>query len=617
MKTLKRISLILISLVFLSILLLWLFDLQTGPENPLLLFFIIIIFVGIVSVVISVISAKSFIDTGNWAILWLGVGALVFGLGGGLATGLYGFNLIEINANVTIHNVLSLAASFIFLISAILLSTEAGNVRKYSSRIIILIQIYFTSLASVVMVLYLILGDILPQFFIPGIGGTTVRQVVLILTVVFFLSAGLIYLRVHYQSNFNALYWASASMVLLSIGFIALMLQREVGSPINWLGRFSNSLAGIYLLFFITSIFIESRKQKISSTEIFDLYFREKIANYKMVFENINECILIIDNKENILGFNDAFLSFYKFRDRSKCPKTIKELSSYIETFNTNGEKISYEEYSIKKALKGKSSYRIERIFKRKDTGQRWYGAYSCSPLLDESNNIIGAVQIAADITLHKEAEKEKLKSFENKILEMERKKIARELHDTVSQNLFSSSLFSDTILKAWERDPKKTLKYIEKVRDLNAAALTDVQILLLDLIPEKIYQEDMVVLIERLLNSVKNDSRIKTEFKVEGDHEIDPETKQELYRIVQESLNNIVKHSEATLIKVHLRIYPDELKMTIADNGKGFDINGEIATRRFGLQIMKERAKKIEAKLDIESSVGSGTIISLSKIKF
>lgn len=220
------------------------------------------------------------------------------------------------------------------------------------------------------------------------------------------------------------------------------------------------------------------------------------------------------------------------------------------------------------------------------------------------------------DITDAKKAVKIKIRTQQDRILELERKKIARELHDTVSQNLFSSNLLSESISKSWDKYPEKALKNLKLVRELNSAALSDIRILLGNLMPERILKENLKELIGRLLDTVKKYSEIKTDLIFEGGLDISNKMKLEVYRIAQESLNNIVKHSKATLIEFKFKLYRDEFKMVISDNGRGFDLKDKSIKKRFGLNIMKERAKLIGASLNVDSSHNNGTIITLVKKK-
>ena len=159
------------------------------------------------------------------------------------------------------------------------------------------------------------------------------------------------------------------------------------------------------------------------------------------------------------------------------------------------------------------------------------------------------------DITDLKKGEKIKIRSFYDRILKLERKRIARELHDTVSQNLFSSNLFSESILKSWKKNPANVLKNLEIINNLNSEALSDIRILLTNLMPEKILNQNLKELIERLLFSVEKQSGIKSDMILEGGHNINNRMKLEVYRrFAQESLNNIVKHSKASNIVVRIK---------------------------------------------------------------
>jgi signal transduction histidine kinase len=196
----------------------------------------------------------------------------------------------------------------------------------------------------------------------------------------------------------------------------------------------------------------------------------------------------------------------------------------------------------------------------------------------------------------------------------LERKRIARELHDSVSQYLFSSSLLSESILKSWNKKPEDALKNLGIIRNLNAAAFSDIRILLTNLMPEKISKINLIELIETLLNSFKKRPEIKTDFIYDGNYNFTDKIKLEVYYITQEILNNILKHAEASQVNVSLKLYRKNLELIISDNGKGFNLKDKKTSRRFGINIMRERVKIINASLDITSSPGHGTTVILSK---
>lgn len=218
------------------------------------------------------------------------------------------------------------------------------------------------------------------------------------------------------------------------------------------------------------------------------------------------------------------------------------------------------------------------------------------------------------DITERKKAEKAKIKLLHNRIQNKEKRKLAEELHDTVTQTLFSSNLLSEAVSKGWEKNPQKALENLKKVRDLNRAAFLETRTILYELIPKKIAQESLADLIKSLVDAVILKFDIKFDIKFLGDYKLSYKVKHQVYRITQEAINNIVKHSKAKRAAIDCMVSPKELKLIISDDGIGFDIKNKSSKKNFGLDIMNKRAMTIGAKLDIVSNTRSGTRITLLK---
>jgi signal transduction histidine kinase len=220
----------------------------------------------------------------------------------------------------------------------------------------------------------------------------------------------------------------------------------------------------------------------------------------------------------------------------------------------------------------------------------------------------------ARDITERKKAEKTKIKLLHDRIQSKEKKRLAEELHDTVTQTLFGSNLLSEAVSKSWEKNPQEALENLKKVRDLNRAAFLEARTLLYELVPKKIAQESLADLIKSLVDAVTLKFDIKFDVKFLGNYKLSYKVKHQIYRIVQESINNIVKHSKASQVQIDCSLDPKELKVVISDNGIGFDKKDSSFKKNFGLNIMNERAAAIGARLYITSIVGSGTRITLLK---
>jgi signal transduction histidine kinase len=215
------------------------------------------------------------------------------------------------------------------------------------------------------------------------------------------------------------------------------------------------------------------------------------------------------------------------------------------------------------------------------------------------------------DITGKKDSEKSKQKTYNDTMLFNDRNYIARELHDTVTQTLFSANLIAEVIPKLWKKDPEAVINRLNEIRLLNSAALTEMRALLFDLRPSSFKNEDLGEHLKELVKSIGIKSRIPISVEIIKKYSYSHNVELGFYRIAQETLNNIIKHSCATKASLVIKSLPGKITMTIDDNGVGF--NPETASpENLGLIIMKERAKMIGASLDLNSNPGKGTKISV-----
>jgi nitrate/nitrite-specific signal transduction histidine kinase len=195
----------------------------------------------------------------------------------------------------------------------------------------------------------------------------------------------------------------------------------------------------------------------------------------------------------------------------------------------------------------------------------------------------------------------------------MERSRLARDLHDAVSQTLFSASLIAEVLPRIYERDPQQGRERLEELRQLTRGALAEMRTLLLELRPAALAEANLPDLLRQLGEAVAGRSRIPIDVHVDTAVDVPAEVGVALYRIAQEALNNVAKHSGATHASVLLcgcDVVGQErgaLELVVADDGCGFDPE---ATRpgSLGLGIMAERAESIEARLELRSRPGEGT---------
>lgn len=192
-----------------------------------------------------------------------------------------------------------------------------------------------------------------------------------------------------------------------------------------------------------------------------------------------------------------------------------------------------------------------------------------------------------------------------------ERSRLARDLHDAVTQTLFSSSLIADVLPRIWESNPEEGRRRLEELRELTRGALAEMRTLLLELRPAALMDAELSELLKQLAESITGRARVPVSLDVEGKCDLPEEVKIALYRIAQESLNNVAKHADATRATVHLRCSPGSVAMSIDDDGTGFEAS-IVPADSLGLGIMRERAEDIGASLRLDSEVGRGTTIQV-----
>jgi PAS domain S-box-containing protein len=190
-----------------------------------------------------------------------------------------------------------------------------------------------------------------------------------------------------------------------------------------------------------------------------------------------------------------------------------------------------------------------------------------------------------------------------------ERDRLASELHDAVTQTLFSASLIAKALPDIWEKDPAIGRTYMEQLPRLLQGALAEMRTLLLELRPIALRDQTLVQLLELLVDAASARSGATVTLKVEGDRPLPEDVTMALHRIAQESLNNVTKHAEASEVKVRLICDPEKVVVQIADDGHGFDPE-TIPPGHLGVGIMRERAQKIGATFQIDSKPGDGTLV-------
>jgi signal transduction histidine kinase len=192
-----------------------------------------------------------------------------------------------------------------------------------------------------------------------------------------------------------------------------------------------------------------------------------------------------------------------------------------------------------------------------------------------------------------------------------ERERIARDLHDSVTQTLYSLSLYVDATQKALQGDKTdKAQKHVHELRKLAREAMLDMRLLIFELHPPILQKEGLAVALRTRLEAVEARSGIRTEYQVVNERRLPLAIETELYRIAQEALTNVVKHSHADSVNVTLYYGKTRFKMKVQDNGIGFDTEKVNEGGGMGIRGIKERVQRMNGKLYVESAPNKGTIL-------
>jgi two-component system sensor histidine kinase DegS len=203
------------------------------------------------------------------------------------------------------------------------------------------------------------------------------------------------------------------------------------------------------------------------------------------------------------------------------------------------------------------------------------------------------------------------------KAQEDERKRIARELHDETAQALIDLSRRLDDLATSPERLSETAIGRLEEFQELIDSILWGVRRFSRDLRPSVLDDLGLLPALEWLTANLMEDSGIKTELKVYGERQrLPPEAELALFRIVQEALNNVRKHSQASQVVTVVEFGDGSVRITMSDNGQGFELpgrTGDLATTgKLGLIGMHERARLLDGTLTVHSEPGKGTTITV-----
>ena len=280
----------------------------------------------------------------------------------------------------------------------------------------------------------------------------------------------------------------------------------------------------------------------------------------------------------------------------------VEHLHRPYTIHNPDGTPFPPEEVPLHRAIVyGEVTQDVEILIRRTDGTERTI-LTAAAPVYDDAGRITNGVVIFQDITQRRERDQQTA-------VTAERSHLAHELHDAVSQLLFSASVIAESLPRLWERNPERVRQGLGQLHQLTRGALAEMRTLLLELRPRALTEAALGDLLHQLVDAIRGRSRLHVALTVEGERNLPADVQITLYRIAQEALNNVIKHARATHVAVSLVNGTDTVTVRVADDGRGFDPNA-ILPDHMGIGIMRERAEAVDISLDVHSQAGHGTEI-------
>ncbi|QXM05785.1 sensor histidine kinase [Crassaminicella indica] len=211
------------------------------------------------------------------------------------------------------------------------------------------------------------------------------------------------------------------------------------------------------------------------------------------------------------------------------------------------------------------------------------------------------------------------------KAQEEERQRVAREIHDGPAQSMANVVIKAEICEKLFDRDMTRAKHELTELKNIVRGCLKDVRKIIYDLRPMSLDDLGLIPTLQRFIMNFEEETRVNVDFSVNIENEvIDSITQLSVFRIIQESLNNIRKYAKASTVVIKLEVIHRRINLLIIDDGIGFDVKCKLSANKresgFGLFIMKERVELLKGKINIKSDIGEGTrikvIIPLKKME-
>ena len=346
--------------------------------------------------------------------------------------------------------------------------------------------------------------------------------------------------------------------------------------------------------------------QEIRQREVAEEKRRETETKYRDLVENANSIILELDTKGRVTFFNPFAQQFFGFAESEIIGRPV--VGTIVPRTDSQGNDLGIK---IKELVRHPEKYYNSENENVRSDGEKVWVAWTNKGLYDKKGRLKEVLCIGIDRTEQKRTAEILAQQEMEKAAIAERQRLARDLHDAVTQTLFSASLIAAVLPKLWAKDPDEGQRRLEELRQLTRGALAEMRMLLMELRPAALAEVGLVDLLRQLAEATSGRSGFPVSYSSDGACTVPLDVQVALYRVAQEALNNVVKHSGASQAEIHLVCKGNSADLTISDNGAGFDPDS-VSPKHLGLRIMQERAEAVGAALKVTSSEGHGTKVTV-----
>jgi signal transduction histidine kinase len=260
--------------------------------------------------------------------------------------------------------------------------------------------------------------------------------------------------------------------------------------------------------------------------------------------------------------------------------------------------------------LRGQTTHITQKTFLKTANGKQMPVVIAAGNLFNDNKRKIGILLTAKDTTLQTQTENLIIRTIID-TQEKERLRLAKDIHDSLGQQLSAIKFYISTSAELSNDAEQKAI--LTKSNEALTRAIAEMRSICFNLMPETLEEFGLIEAIKELCTQIQHAKKINfrvivaTEFpKIRKEIEID------LYRIIQEFVNNAMKHGRATSIIIKFRCTSTQIKIALADNGKGFDID-TLTSKGMGLQNIESRTKSHNGVISIKSEPGRGTKLAIA----